>query len=110
MGTTTRPSARSPVSEIDEQTMVGAVYMRSLLTVQLRQAMLVIGVMLLALAALPLVFAWQPALADIRIATVPLPWLLIGAGSYPLLSLGALWLVRAADRAERDFGEMLDRP
>ncbi len=110
MGTTTRPTARSPASEIDEQTYLGAVYMRSLIRVQLRQASLLIVVLMLLLIALPVVFAWQPALSDVRIVGVPLPWLLLGAGTYPLMSLAALWLVRAADRAERDFGEMVDRP
>ena len=40
---------------------------------------------------------------------VPLPWLIVGVVAYPALTLAALWLVRAADRAERDFGEIVDQ-
>lgn len=109
MGTTTRPPARSGANEIDEQTYLGEVYMRSLLRSQLRLAFTVIAVMLLVLIALPLLFAWQPGLSDIRVVGFPLPWLLIGVVAYPALTLGAVWLARAADRAERDFGEIVDQ-
>ena len=109
MGTTTRPLARSAANEIDEQTYLGEVYMRSLVRSQLRLAFTVIAVMLLVLIALPLLFAWQPGLSAVRFARVPLPWLIVGVVAYPALTLGALWLVRAADRAERDFGEIVDQ-
>lgn len=109
MGTTTRPPARSAASEIDEQTYLGEVYMRSLLRSQLRLAFTVIAVMLLVLTALPLLFAWQPGLSAVRFVNVPLPWLIVGVVAYPALTLAALWLVRAADRAERDFGEIVDQ-
>lgn len=111
MGTAARPPARSPAREIDEQTGLGEVYMRSLLRAQLRQAITVIAVMTMVLGALPLLFAGQPGLTALRVPvlSVPLPWLLIGVAPYPALVIGAAWLVRAAERAERDFTEIVSR-
>lgn len=109
MGTVSRPPARSPSLEIVEQTRLGEVYMRSLIRSQLRLAGTALAVMVLVLAALPLLFAWQPALSAVRVVGVPLPWLLIGVLVYPALTGGAAWLARAADRAERDFGDIVER-
>jgi uncharacterized BrkB/YihY/UPF0761 family membrane protein len=109
MGTATRPPDRSPTSEIHEQTQVGEVYMRSLLRSQLRQAITVVALMVLILATLPLVFAWQPQLSATRVLGLPLAWLVIGGLLYPLMMIGAWWLERAADRTERDFAEILTR-
>jgi len=109
MGATARPARRSGTREIDEQTGVGEVYMRSLLRSQLRLGVSVLAVVALILATLPLVFAWQPRLAAVRVASVPLPWLLIGVAIYPLLAAAAWWHVRAAERTERDFTEIVGR-
>lgn len=108
MGTAARPPARPPSLEIAEQTNLGEVYMRSLVRAQLRLAGTAIAVMVLVLAALPMLFVWQPALSTIRFG-LPLPWLVIGVLTYPALTLGAIWLARAADRAERDFGDIVER-
>ena len=78
MGATARPARRSGTREIDEQTDVGEVYMRSLLRAQLRLGISLLALVALVLGTLPLVFAWQPKLAAVRIFSVPLPWLLIG--------------------------------
>ena len=109
MGATARPARRPGTREIDEQTDVGEVYMRSLLRAQLRLGISLLAVVALVLGTLPLVFAWQPRLAAVRIFSVPLPWLLIGVGIYPLLSAAAWWHVRAAERVERDFAEIVGR-
>jgi hypothetical protein len=95
--------------EIDEQTGVGEVYMRSLMRAQLRLGLSVLAVVVIALASLPLLFTADPRLGTIRVLTVPLPWLLVGASFYPLLVVAAWWHVRAAERAERDFSEIVER-
>lgn len=95
--------------EIDEQTGVGEVYMRSLMRAQLRLGISVLAVVTIALGALPILFAAEPRLAAIRLLTVPLPWLIVGVTIYPLLWLAAWWHVRAAERAERDFAEIVER-
>lgn len=106
-----RPKSGSltPRREIDEQTGVGEVYMRSLVRSQLRLGLSVLAVVSISLGSLPLLFALEPRLSAIRVLSLPLPWLLVGITIYPLLLLAAQWHVRAAERAERDFIEMVER-
>jgi len=109
--TAVRPVAGSlsPRREIDEQTGVGEVYMRSLVRAQLRLGLSVLAVAAIALGSLPLIFTAEPQLGTMRVLTVPLPWLIVGVSLYPLLLLAAWWYVRGAERAERDFAEIVER-
>ena len=109
MATTARTPVRSASREIDEQTGVGEVYVRSLLRTQLRLGLSALAVLALALGCLPLTFALEPRLATVRVLTVPLPWLLTGVGVYPVMIGIAWWHVRAAERAERDFAEIIEQ-
>lgn len=108
MTATARAPVRTVSREIDEQTGVGEVYLRSLLRAQLRLGLSVIAVLALALGTLPLVFAVIPRLGTVRLFTVPLPWLLVGVSVYPLLFGVAWWHVIAAERAERDFAAIVE--
>jgi len=95
--------------EIDEQTALGDVFMRSLMRSQLRLAGVVLGTLALTLGMLPLLFAVVPAAGRADIGGVPLPWLLLGVVVYPaLVGLGAFY-VRQAERNEREFGDLVDR-
>jgi hypothetical protein len=78
MAAATRPQSRPASREIDEQTDLGEVYMRSLLRAQLRLGVSVPVVVGVFLGALPVLFALEPQLAGARIGTVPLLWLLVG--------------------------------
>jgi len=104
-----QPGAVSARREIDEQTGVGEVYMRSLLRAQLRLGLSLLAVVAIGLGALPLLFAVEPRLSAVRVASVPLPWLLVGVSIYPLLVLAGWWHVRAAERLERDFADIVER-
>jgi hypothetical protein len=99
---------RSTTSEIDEQTRIGEVYMRSLLRTQLRLGLSVVATLALALGTLPMFFALVPQLGATRILTLPLPWLLVGVTVYPLLFLLGKWHVRAAEKAEKDFTALVE--
>jgi hypothetical protein len=103
------PSSRAVSEEIDEQTLVGEVYMGALLRTQLRLAIGVCVVFGVLLGGLPLLFALRPSLSDIAVAGVPLPWLLLGVLVHPVLVAGAWYYVRAAERNERDFVELVER-
>jgi uncharacterized membrane protein (DUF485 family) len=99
----------SAVSEIDAQTDLGAVYMSSLLRSQLRLALSVLCALVVLVAGLPLLFALAPGLVQVEVLGLPLPWLLLAVVVYPfLLVLGWLY-VRAAERNERDFAEVVER-
>ena len=106
----TRRRRVTGASEIDAQTELGEVYMTSLLRSQLRLALLVLGAVGVLVAGLPLVFTVFPGLVDVQVLGMPLPWVLLAFAVYPVL-LGLGWLyVRAAERNERDFAEVVERP
>lgn len=103
-----RAAAHRPVRrEIDEQTIVGDVYMRSLVRLQLRLAVGVCLIFAVLLGGLPLLMALEPGLASGDLLGVPVPWLLLGVLVYPALVLGAWFYVRQAERNERDFADLV---
>jgi uncharacterized membrane protein (DUF485 family) len=93
--------------EIDEQTIVGEVYMRSLVRLQLRLAIGICLIFAVLLGGLPILFTLEPALSDTRLVGVPVPWLLLGFVVYPVLVLTGWFYVRQAERNERDFSEVV---
>jgi hypothetical protein len=94
--------------EIDEQTALGDVFMRSLMRSQLRLAGVVLGTLALTLGMLPLLFAVVPAAGRADIGGVPLPWLLLGFVVYPALVGLGVFYVRQAERNEHEFGDLVD--
>jgi hypothetical protein len=106
--TAARPRRMSPSSEIDAQTRVGELYMRSLMRTQLRLAATVLLLLALTVGGLPLLFAFVPAVTDAHLLGVPLPWALLGFAVYPCL-VGLGWLyVRQAERNEAAFAELVE--
>lgn len=101
---------RSVEQEIDESTAIGEVYMRSLIRSQLRLALVVLFTLLLSVGLMPIVFVMFDSVTLYRVFGVPLPWWILGVVVYPfLLILGWLY-TRQAERAERDFAELVERP
>ncbi len=104
-----RPRPVTVTREIDAQTGVGEVYMRSLTATQLRLALLVLGVLAVLLGGLPALFALLPWLRELQVLGIPLPWLLLGGLVYPVL-IGLGWFyVRQAERTEREFTDLVER-
>ena len=100
----------SPVTrDIDEQTELGAVYVRSLMRVQLRLALVTCGIVAIVVGLLPLAFALVPKLSAVKPLGLPLPWLVLGLGVQPLWIAAAARYVRRAERAERDFIDLVAR-
>jgi hypothetical protein len=105
-----RVAPRRPVrSEIDEQTRVGQVYMRSLVRTQLRLALGVGSVFAVLFGGLPLLFVLRPRLTELEVLGLPLPWLLLGVLVHPVLVVGAWLFVRQAERNEREFVDLVHR-
>jgi hypothetical protein len=99
------PAART--RDIDAETRLGGIYMRSLLREQLRLAAGVLVALALTLGLLPLLFHLVPDLTGVQVLGLPLPWLLLGVLAYPLLVLLGWLYVRRAERNERDFAELM---
>jgi putative solute:sodium symporter small subunit len=96
-------------SEIDAQSVVGEIYMRSLMRTQLRLALTVVGLLGVTVGVLPLVFELSPAVRRAHLLGLPLPWLLLGVGVYPVVLALAAFYVRRAERIETEFADMVDR-
>ena len=107
------PPSQPPTAahEIDAQSQVGEVYLRSLLRAQLRLAVTV--VVLLARArgrAAAAVLALAGLDRPSRSLGMPLAWVLLGFLVYPTLLAIGWWYVRAAERNERAFTDVVERP
>ena len=98
---------RSVRQEIDESTGIGEIYMQSLIHSQLRAAIAVALTLVLSVGALPLTFMAFDTVTEFRVLGVPAPWLILGVAVYPgLFGLGWVY-IRQAERAERDFAELV---
>jgi hypothetical protein len=97
-----------PVSrEMAEQSEVGQVFVTSLIRSQLRLALVVAGGFLVILIGIPVLLAVFPAIEDVTVLTVPVPWVLLGLGIYPLAIGCAVLYVRSAARNERRFQDLV---
>ena len=94
--------------EVQEQTEVGDAVIRGLIRAQLAVAVRTAVVVVVLLCSFPLLMAVFPDVGALTVAGIRLPWLVLGIVVYPIL-LGAGWLfVRAADRNEREFTDLVE--
>jgi hypothetical protein len=102
-----RPDAAA--REIEEQTPVGEVLVTGLIRTQLSLA-LRLSLLVVALFGIqPLLFTLAPAVTRTTVGGIPLPWLILGVLAYPVI-VGVAWAyVRAAERNERHFTELVSR-
>ncbi len=108
--TSARPSAGAfPVTrEMAEHSAVGEVFVASLIRSQLRLALVVACGFLIILAGIPVLLGLFPSIREVTVLTVPVPWLLLGLGVYPLSIACAALYVRSASRNEKRFQELID--
>jgi len=102
-----RPDAAA--REIEEQTPVGEVLVRGLIRTQLALAVRISLLVAALFGAQPVLFALFPRAARVEVFGLPLPWLLLGVLAYPVV-FGIAWTyVRAAERNERHFTDLVNR-
>lgn len=105
-----RTSTRRPLAaDIDSDTALGGVYLDSLLRAQFALALRTMLVLAIGVGSLPLLFVLFPDLAGVRLAGLPLSWLLLGVAVYPFLVLLGWRYVRKAEVNEAAFAELLAR-
>ena len=85
-------------------------YLRSLLRTQLRLGLTVLLVLAVLVGGLPLAFWLLPEVMSTRVLGMPLAWGLLGFVVYPVLVLLGWWYVRAAERNEAAFTDVVERP
>ncbi|WP_394250131.1 DUF485 domain-containing protein [Arthrobacter pityocampae] len=101
--------ASFPVArEMAEQSELGQLFVASLIRSQLRLALVVAGGFLVILMGIPVLLAVFPDIEAMTVLTVPLPWLILGLGVYPLVIGCAMLYVHSASRNERRFQDLVD--
>jgi hypothetical protein len=99
------PAARAD----DAATEVDEIYLRSLIRGQARLALLIGGLTAGLLGGIAVLGAVWPAYDRARFAGLPVAWLVLGLGVYPVL-IGLAWFaVRESERNERDFRTLAGR-
>jgi hypothetical protein len=88
-----RPPPHLPSPELERA--------RRLYRLQLRYALAATGLLAAWLAGLPLLLAAAPGLDAVRLAGVPVSWLLVAPVPFAGLVVLAGWHLRRAERAER---------
>ncbi len=109
---TERPRAgsrRTAAGEIDAQSEVGEIYVRTLLRAQLRLALGILLVLALTIGLLPLAFWLVPALTSQRVLDMPVSWVVLAFGCYPVLVLLGWRYLQLAERNERAFVRVMER-
>ena len=109
---TDRPRVRArptATSEIDAQSEVGEIYVRTLLRAQLRLAVGILLALGLTIGALPLLFVLWPQLTEHHVLGMPVSWGMLAFGCYPVLVFLAWRYVRLAERNERAFARVVER-
>lgn len=95
------------VRDIDERTEPGQV--RSLMRAQFRLALGLALIVLAVVGGLPLLFACFPAVSRMRVAGIPVSWLVLGVCVQPVWIVVARWHLRRAERIEQDFADVVAR-
>ncbi|MEV4311398.1 hypothetical protein [Actinocrispum sp. NPDC049592] len=107
--------SRAPVTvlrtvvELEEQTSYGEELVRGFIRVQLWTAVRLGAIVVFLLGGLPVLFFFIPAIADVTLAGVRLPWLLLGVAPFPVLFGIGYWYNVLAERHERDFVDMVEK-
>jgi fatty acid desaturase len=107
--------SRAPVTvlrtvvELEEQTSYGEELVRGFIRIQLLTAVRLGLIAVVLLGGLPVLFFFVPAIADVTLAGVRLPWLLLGVAPFPLLFGIGYWYNVLAERHERDFVDMVEK-
>ncbi|QNO38737.1 hypothetical protein H4J02_00560 [Protaetiibacter sp. SSC-01] len=83
-------------------------YIRSLIRSQLRLGIVCAIAFVVVLIAVPLVFALVPGLDTVDVGGVPVSWIVLGAGLFPVLIAVAALYVRTATRNEARYRSLAD--
>ena len=105
----TRRDLRPLTRDIDEQSTLGEVYMAGLMSAQLRLALRVLAFGAVGLGGLPLLFLFVPATRTMEIGRFPLPWIVLAVVVYPVAIIVARVYVRASERIEAKFSDVVGR-
>jgi hypothetical protein len=95
--------------DVADQTPLGVALITSLRRSQLRLAVVVGAALTVVLGGIPLLFLLFPAIGQARVGGLSMGWILLGLLVFPAICGGAWWYVRAAERNESDFVDLVER-
>jgi drug/metabolite transporter (DMT)-like permease len=95
--------------DLTEQTPLGTTLIRSLRRAQLRLAVIVGLALATTLGGIPLVFLLVPSVREARVGGLSMGWILLGLVVFPAICLTAWLYVRAAERNEAAFVDLVER-
>lgn len=105
-----RSSARRGLrGDVREHTPLGVTMITSLRRAQLRLAVIVGTGLVVVLGGIPVVFLAVPGLRELRVAGLSLGWIVLGLLVFPAICGAAWWYVRAAERTEAEFVDLVER-
>ena len=94
--------------EMAQQSDAGEVMARSLIRSQLRLALVVAVGFLASLLLRWALVRWIPTFSDAGLLGIPVPWLILGVGIYPVIGACAWLYVRAATKNENQYRYLVD--
>jgi hypothetical protein len=97
------------VHDVHEQTELGEVLLRSLIRAQLSVALRILAALVAVMVGIPALFELAPGVARYRVLGAPIAWIVLGGAFYPLMWLTGRFYVRAVERNEREFVEVVER-
>ena len=114
--TVTHPRTRSvrvgrlPTNPLDTRAdrELDQVLLQSLIAAQLRLSLLAGALVLGVVVGIPLLLLAVPSLQDVTVARVPIGWLALAVGVFPVVIATGWLYTRAAERYERRYRELLD--
>jgi hypothetical protein len=101
----TSPAAAAPGTSPGDPSDV---YVRSLIRSQLRVALVTAGSFAFLLAATTAALAFVPEVRTATVGGIPIVWIVLGAGVYPVVLLVASLFVRAAERNEKRYRSLAE--
>jgi uncharacterized membrane protein len=105
----TRVGGEGAMSTVDVRAARGgdsaaeAVALRSIMRAQFQLTLKWFALLVGLLFGIAVVLALAPSLGNVRLFGVPIVWMLLGAGLFPVLTLMARRFVRSAEYLERRF-------
>lgn len=107
--TAPRPGSEAPpTTPVGEPADPAALYIRSLIRSQRRLSIVTAVAFVVILMAVPALFTAFPWLDDARVGPVPISWIALGAGLFPVILAVALVYERAASRNESRYRSLAD--
>lgn len=99
----------SELRELEEQTQVGEIFLGALMRRQLALSLRVAASLAVLLGSQPMIAWLWPSYANVHVFSIPLPWLVLGVASYPVMVALGLYYVRKAETIDDEFAELMGR-